>query len=151
MAVVWVILTKTCFAADLIKSASQQGVKTASVPFDISAEYIPDLLRKSDRELERLSIGGPPPAPEFADIMHRSEGMKRVVSRVERVAVRLVPVLIEGESGTGKEFLARAIHEASPRCPKPFVAVNCGAIPEELTESELFGHVKTSFYRSPSE
>ncbi|MCK8601986.1 sigma-54 interaction domain-containing protein [Desulfoferrobacter suflitae] len=145
MAAVWVILAKTRFAAELIESSPQQGVKTASVPFDISAEFIPDLLRKSDRELERLSTGSPPPAPEFASIIHRSAVMKRVVARAERVAVRSVPVLIEGESGTGKELLARAIHEASPRYQKPFKAVNCGAIPSELVESELFGHLKGAF------
>ena len=71
--------------------------------------------------------------------------MKSLVARARRVAVRSVPVLIEGESGTGKELLARAIHHASPRRDGPLVVVNCGAIPSELVESELFGHKKGAF------
>ncbi|HOV88271.1 MAG TPA: sigma-54 dependent transcriptional regulator, partial [Syntrophobacteraceae bacterium] len=145
MAAVWIILAKTRFPAELIESSKPYGVRTASVPFDISAEFIPDLLRKPDTELKRLSAGVPPEAPEFSDIVHRSEVMQRVITKARRVSPRSVPVVIEGESGTGKELLARAIHNASPRFGKPFVAVNCGAIPLELIESELFGHQKGAF------
>lgn len=145
MAAVWIILAKTRFPAELIESSKEHGVRTASVPFEISAEFIPDLLRKPDRELERLSYGLPPEAPEFVHIIHRSPVMKRVIARARKVAPRSVPVLIEGESGTGKELLARAVHNASPRRDRLFVAVNCGAIPSELIESELFGHVKGAF------
>ncbi len=145
MAAVWIILAKTRFPAELIESSREHGVRVASVPFDMSAEFLPDLLRGPDERLERLSAGLPPEAPEFADIVHRSPPMKRVVAMVRRVAPRSVPVLIEGASGTGKELLARAIHRAGPRRERPFVAVNCGAIPSELVESELFGHVKGAF------
>ena len=145
MAAVWIILAKTRFPAELIESSKEHGVRTASVPFDISAEFIPDLLRKPDLELERLSSGLPPEAPEFVDLIHRSAVMKRVIAQARLVAPRSIPVLIEGESGTGKELLARAIHRASPRRNKPFVAVNCGAIPSELLEAELFGYVKGAF------
>ena len=145
MAAVWIILAKTRFPAELIESSIQHGVRTASVPFDISADFLPDLLRRPDEEVERLSAGLSPEAPEFEEILHRSRAMKRVILRARRVAPRSVPVLIEGETGTGKELFARAIHRASPRRDKPFVAVNCGAIPPELVESELFGHVKGAF------
>jgi len=145
MAAVWILLAKTRFPAELIESSKEHGVRTASVPFDISADFIPDLLRKPDQTLERLAAGLPAVAPEFDDIIHRSAVMQRVVLKARRIAPRSIPVLIEGESGTGKELFARAIHDASPRKDKPFVAINCGAIPAELVESELFGHEKGSF------
>ena len=145
MAAVWVILAKTRFPATLIESSPQYGVKIASVPFDISAEFIPDLLAKPDRELARYSMAGPPETPEFSDIICRSDVMTRLLEKARRVAPRSVPVLIEGESGTGKELLARAIHRSSTRKDEPFIAVNCGAISAELVESELFGHEKWAF------
>jgi DNA-binding NtrC family response regulator len=145
MAAVWIILGKTRFPAELIESSKDHGVRTASVPFDISADFIPDLLREQDERLRQGSAAEAPEAPEFADILHRSRVMARLIQRARRVATRNVPVLIEGESGTGKEMLARAIHRASPRREQPFVAVNCGAIPEELVVSELFGHEKGAF------
>ena len=145
MAAVWIILAKTRFPAAMIESSREHGVRTASVPFDISADFLPDLLRQPDRELERLSAGLPPGAPEFDAIVHRSPVMQRVILRARRVAPRSVPVLLEGETGTGKELMARAIHQASPRRDRPFIAVNCGALPPELVESELFGHEKGAF------
>ena len=145
MAAVWIILAKTRFPADLIESSPKYGVRTASVPFDISADFLPDMLRGPDERLQSLTAGLPPDAPEFADIIHRSDVMARLIAKARRVAPRSVPVLIEGESGTGKELFARAIHRAGPRRDGPFKAVNCGAIPGELVESELFGHEKGAF------
>jgi DNA-binding NtrC family response regulator len=78
-------------------------------------------------------------------IVGRSEKMEEIFRLVERVAPARSTVLIQGESGTGKELVAKAIHEASPRSDKPFVAVNCSNIPSELLESELFGHTKGAF------
>ncbi|WP_288486432.1 sigma 54-interacting transcriptional regulator [Acidovorax temperans] len=80
-----------------------------------------------------------------ADIVSRSARMTDVLSEAFMVAQSDASVLLLGDSGSGKELLAQAIHRASPRASKPFVAVNCGAIPEALLESELFGHVKGAF------
>ncbi|MCW5626713.1 MAG: sigma 54-interacting transcriptional regulator, partial [Burkholderiales bacterium] len=78
-------------------------------------------------------------------IVTRNPEVEGVLARAKLVAAGDASVMIRGESGTGKELLAQAIHRASPRRAKPFLAINCGAIPENLLESELFGHVKGAF------
>jgi len=145
MAAVWIILAKTRFQAGLIESSRDHGVREVDFPFDLSAEYLPDATRQKDARLEHISAALPPLEPAFEDIIHRCQAMQRIMHKAGKVSLRTVPVLIEGESGTGKELLARAIHRAGPRRDGPFVAVNCGAIPFELLESELFGHVKGAF------
>ena len=82
---------------------------------------------------------------DFANIVAKSDKMQRVLEAVSRIAKTDSTVYIHGESGTGKELIAKAIHLASPRKDKPFVAINCAAIPETLLESELFGHEKGAF------
>ena len=81
----------------------------------------------------------------FADVVALSRAMKEVVALCRKVVDSPATVLISGESGTGKEVVARAIHFAGARSKEPFVAINCGALPEQLMESELFGHEKGSF------
>ncbi len=81
----------------------------------------------------------------YEGLVGTSDAMRRVYALVDRVKDTDVPVLIVGESGTGKEVVARAIHNAGARAKKPFVGINCGAIPEHLLESELFGHVRGAF------
>ncbi len=81
----------------------------------------------------------------FEDIIGGSSAFRRVLEMVERVAPLVSTVLITGESGTGKELVARAIHNKSPRAKQKFIPINCGAIPENLIESELFGHKKGAF------
>ena len=80
-----------------------------------------------------------------SDIITRSSAMEELLSQAHMIANSNASVFIHGQSGTGKELLARAIHRASPRVDKPFIAVNCSAIPEQLLESELFGHRKGAF------
>jgi two-component system, NtrC family, response regulator AtoC len=97
-------------------------------------------LRAENRALRTLVMGGPQPAFQFV-----SPAMRAIDRLVSRVAPTDSTVLISGESGTGKGVTARRIHELSSRRDGPFVAVNCGAIPETLIESELFGHIKGAF------
>src|SRR3984957_9329613 len=81
----------------------------------------------------------------FADIITQSANMHAVIRMAEKAAASTIPVLVAGESGVGKELIARAIHGSGERRSKPFIAVNCGAMPENLVESILYGHEKGSF------
>lgn len=145
MAAVWLLLAKARYGAGLIESSRDHGVRKVDVPFDIAADFLPDLLRDADARLVRLATSTAPREARFGDILYRGDTMARLISRARKAAVRSVPVVLLGESGTGKELLARAIHDASPRRKAAFVAVNCGGIPAELVESELFGHVRGAF------
>jgi two-component system NtrC family response regulator len=100
-------------------------------------------MARLDRDAH--AVAGEPPGPPGSDMIGDGPAMQKVFDTVRRVARTDVTVLISGESGTGKELVARAIHAKSPRRQRPFVAINCGAIPENLVESELFGHEKGTF------
>jgi DNA-binding NtrC family response regulator len=120
----------------------------AFAPRHVAQHPVPDALLRWT-----LLSAAPEGAGRGARDQHRparallgvSSSIRRIVVEVSRIAPSRVPVLILGETGTGKEIVARAIHEQSPRAGRPFVAVNCGALPETLLEEELFGHRKGAF------
>jgi two-component system response regulator AtoC len=117
-------------------------------PFDIE-ELVLTLRKIEEREQLRAQVSELrseiAQQYNFSNFISQSPEMKRIFDTVKRLANFNTTILISGESGTGKELLARAIHHNSPRRDKPFVAINCGAIPANLVESELFGHRKGSF------
>ncbi len=97
------------------------------------------------RQIELAQPGGPVSSRRYHRLVGESDVMRKVYALVQRVASTDVNVLVLGENGTGKELVANAIHDAGPRREQPFVPINCGAIPETLLESELFGHERGAF------
>src|SRR3954453_19949961 len=134
---------------DTVVSAMRAGA-TDFVVKPVGAERLQVSLRNAlsvsalETEFQRLkrSRSG---TLTFRDIITRNARMQGVLRTAEKAAASLIPVLVEGESGVGKELIARAIHGSGERRSKPFVAVNCGAIPDNLVESLLFGHEKGAF------
>src|SRR2546421_1357673 len=112
-------------------------------------EVVLTLRKAEERERLRQEVAGLraqlAAGPAERGLIAESSAMRQALALVARVAEHNTTILITGESGTGKEVIARAIHRASPRAGKAFVAINCAAIPEALLESELFGHVRGAF------
>jgi two-component system response regulator GlrR len=138
-----ILLTAHGTIPDAVEATTLGAYAYLTKPFDAKI-----LL---DRIEHALSLTAPAPAHGGGDerwreeIISRSQSMAELLAEAKLVAASDASVLIRGESGTGKELLARAIHRASRRAKAPFIAVNCGAIPEQLLESELFGHVKGAY------
>ncbi len=145
MAAIWIILAKTRFPAQLLQTSRERGLEPVNFFFDLASDFLPEFLQRSGERIARLSEGAKEPAPEFAKVIHRSPVVARQIDLARRIAALDVPALILGETGTGKELFAEAIHAASPRSDKTFVAVNCGAIAPEMANSELFGHKRGAF------
>jgi transcriptional regulator with PAS, ATPase and Fis domain len=145
MTAVSILLGKTKYNTRFVQSTKEKGGEFVSIPFDISAEFVPQMVKRADQKLTELFIDQAPPSAAFSDIITQNPDFLRVIRKAEKIAVRDAPVLLMGESGTGKELFAKAIHNASQRQGKPFITVNCGAIPKDLIDSELFGHVKGAF------
>jgi DNA-binding NtrC family response regulator len=112
---------------------------------------MPELLRVLQRAVDASRLMREPvaladaPAESRTALVGTSRAMQDVCKEIGRVAAKPVTVLIRGETGTGKELIARAIYQHSPRAKTPFIAINCAAIPENLLESELFGHERGAF------
>jgi len=144
MAAVWVLLGKTRYPASFYQSYNDR-VWVTDIPFDLTVDVVPELLRGPDSNLQHLAATPPAEVPGFERIAGNSQAIRLAVGRARKAAMRDVPVLLLGESGAGKEMFAQAIHSASHRRDRPFVAVNCAALPDSLLESELFGHEKGAF------
>ena len=144
MTAIWLLLGKTRFPAAFYQTHKGRAWKT-EIPFDIAVDFVPELLKAPDTHLQHLAAQSPGEVQGFQHVVGDSHAIRLAVGRARRAALRHVSVLLVGESGTGKEMFARAIHAASARREKPFVAINCAAIPRELLESELFGYVKGAF------
>src|SRR5512146_2853174 len=135
------------------QDAALEAMKAGAYDY-VSKPFRPDevvlVLRKAE-ERERLARENRRLRTELSDayrpesIVGDSPAMQELLRQVAKGAPQKATVLLQGEPGTGKELIARALHERSPRASLPFVAVNCGAIPPELIESELFGHVRGAF------
>ncbi len=133
-----ILMTAHGTIADAV-AATQRGV-FGFLPKPVDHDELRALLQKALSQSQAAQ-----PGDWAKDIITRSPEMLNVLDQAFRIAQREVSVLISGASGTGKELLANAIHKASNRSDKPFVAINCGALPENLLESELFGHAKGAF------
>ncbi|MGP9499045.1 sigma 54-interacting transcriptional regulator [Halomonas sp. AOP43-D1-4] len=145
MQAVWILLGKTKFSAVFYQSSLEKGVERVKIPFKLAAEFVPAVSDISDEKLNALMDSRAPINAAFDNIVTQNPHMQLLKHQARILAERNVPILIYGESGTGRELFARAIHNASSRSDKPFVALNCGAIPEELVDSTLFGHKKGAF------
>ncbi|MFK7898876.1 MAG: sigma-54-dependent transcriptional regulator [Myxococcota bacterium] len=143
-----IVLTATNTVDAAVEAMKRGAADFVTKPFELDALRIKarNLLerRELQEEVERLR-DEVEDRQQLGAMVGRSEVMRGIFRTVERIAKAEATILVTGESGTGKELVARAIHENSPRAEGPFIAVNCGAIPSELIESELFGHEKGAF------
>jgi len=141
MTATWLLLGKGVFNTQLVQTSVQSGLSKVELPFDIALAY----LEHQDGVLGKLAALSPALDSYFEHIQTQSAMMSDAIEMAKRLASRNLPVIIQGDSGTGKEVVAKAIHNASPRSEKSFIPVNCGAIPETIIDSQLFGHKRGAF------
>jgi two-component system response regulator PilR (NtrC family) len=122
-----------------------EALKAGAFDFVSKPVDLPVLRRLVETALRVDKAEPDAPLVRNGELIGKSPAMQEIRRLIGKLARNQAPVFVSGESGTGKELAARAIHARSPRADRPFVAVNCGAIPQELMESEFFGHVKGSF------
>ncbi len=133
--------------AHMLRAIAAGAYDFCEKPVDIEVlrTVLDRALRLSALEEENHRLAGQPKASPITNIITADPAVLKLCQTVERLAGVAAPVLLLGESGTGKEALARALHDLGPRAKKPFIAINCAAIPEALLESELFGHERGAF------
>jgi len=138
-----IVLTAFASAGNTIEAMRLGAFDHLAKP--ISREAVREVLERALQQHAAASPSGVPQDGDGSDLIGPSHAMREVHKRIGLAAASAMPVLVLGETGTGKEMVARALHRHSARADRPFVAVNCSAIPKELLESELFGHVRGAF------
>lgn len=142
----FLVMTAFSSTADAILAMKDGAYDYITKPFQLEkVKSIIERALENSRQSESGEKKEIQQGLDFSNIIGQSETMKPVFDRIAKVAKTKTTILIGGESGTGKELVARAVHNNSLRANKPFVSINCGAIPAELMESEMFGHSKGAF------
>lgn len=136
-----VILGKGRPNVTFVQTSKEKGFAEVNIPLNFGNEY----LKSAAKAVANNAVNDPQKAKGLAKLVAKSAKMKDVVNKAKTLATSELPVLVLGETGTGKEVISKAIHAESLRAGKPFVAVNCGALPQTLVDTILFGHEKGAF------
>ncbi len=129
----------------LVNRFEQRSLDTLTIFSAQASLLLQNAMLVNDLKIENLELKKKAEEQQYGEIIGACPGMRDVYKRIDKIAPTDISVLIAGETGTGKELIARELHNRSPRKKGPFITINCGAIPENLLESELFGHVKGAF------